>query len=264
MTSRSRIILIVALALAAAVSSGAWAYWYFLIRGPLAGETYHDFGEVPLGDGLTRVEHTFNLTNRLSRPLNIVGIRPDCGCLTVNDMRLTLQPGDSLNLPISLQAKIGERIALIHVLFDDDTQAMLKVRAVGKPPPTLRLANLADGATVTLGPDGTAEFGIMLDTYELYDAPALPKITSSHPTLTAEFVQAAWTLQHRPKDVKYSPTTWEARVRVRITGDAAMLPGDAAITLEMPLAKPLLVQVRRQPATDANAATAPAPATSQD
>ena len=43
--------------------------WASKLRGPLAGETVHDFGTISVAPGQTLdLEHTFHLTNRLSTP----------------------------------------------------------------------------------------------------------------------------------------------------------------------------------------------------
>jgi len=248
MTSGRRIILLVALAAAAIVSGGAYAYWHFLLRGPFIGETFHDFGDVPLYEETAKFEYTFRLANRLNRPLSIVAIRPECGCLTARDLKQTLQPGESFELQVTLVAKGGERIAPIRVLFDDDTQTMLRVKATGHYQPRLHLGSVASDA-VTIGADGVIEFTIMLDTYETWDEPAVPTITTSPSSMTAEWLDSAWTLKFRPKEVILAPTHWERRVRVRCSGDADDLPADASIMLDLPPARPLVVPIRSATST---------------
>ena len=243
MTRGRRLILLVALAAAAIVSGGAYAYWHFLLRGPFSGETFHDFGDVPLHEETAKFEYTFRLANRLNKPLSIVAIRPECGCLTARDLKQTLQPGESFELPVTLIAKGGERIAPIRVLFDDDTQTMLRVKATGHYQPRLHLGSASSDA-VTLGADGVIEFAVMLDTYETWDEPAVPTITTSHSSLIAEWLDSRWTLKFRPKDVILAPTHWERRVRVRCNGDAHSLHADASMTINLPPAKPLVVAIR--------------------
>jgi hypothetical protein len=227
MPPRSRTILVVVVAVVAVFSAGAYAYWFFLIRGPLAGETAHDFGDVPLYEDTAPVQYTFRLANRLSRPLTIAAIRPECGCTSVSDVHKTLQIGEAFELPVTLTVKGGPRTVLIYVIFSDDHQQTLRLKATGKPQPRLSMGVPA----AVLNDDGTAQILFTAATYESYDPP-----------LTAQF--QGWTLRYQPKDVSLTPTFWEGRVLVRFRGSAKDVSVDSSITLSIPPAQPLTVAIQ--------------------
>lgn len=240
MSSTRRLTLILALIAVAMLGSGAYAYWHFLIRGPFIGATTHDFGNVPLFNETENVQHTFHLTNRLATPLKIVAIRPECGCLTTQDIKQTLQPGEAFDLPVTLIAKGGERVVLIRVVFDDGGMATLRVRANGRYQPNLTSSN----SKFALQANGVAEAMFTLNTYETFDDPVPPTIETSSDALHAEFVK--WSLRMRPKAqyVDSTPTQWEGVVRVKFSGgDAKALPADASITINWPPARPLVLRV---------------------
>jgi hypothetical protein len=246
MSVRVRAILIIVLIAAALSSAGAYAYWHFLLRGPFAGETFHDFGDVALHEETAEVQHTFHLVNRLNRPLTVVAIRPECGCLTTRDIKPTLEPGEAFELPITLIAKGGERSVVIHIIFDDDSRAALRVKATGRYQPRLS----APQASMALAPDGTAEIALMLQTYDTYDEPVAPTIETSNPMLHAEFMTGAgasgWTMKYRPRpaDMAIAPTEWQGRVRVRLDDGTAPLADSASVTLAFPNARPLRISIR--------------------
>jgi hypothetical protein len=238
MSRRLRLILIILLAAVALLSAGAYAYWFFLIRGPLAGDTSHDFGEVALRGGRNiQVAHTFHLTNRLDEPLTIKGVRADCGCVTLRDLQLTLESGESFDLPVTFQTTAGPRSALIHIIFDDGRTQTLSVKAVGRPQSQLTIAVPA----IALREDGTAEFEFAAHIYATHDEPAQPAIATSHEALSAEFL--GWQLHYRSKHVAVTPDAWKGRVRLTWRSDGTM-PEGASATISLPPAGPLRVEVR--------------------
>jgi hypothetical protein len=238
MSSRLRLILIIVLAAVALLSAGAYAYWFFLIRGPLAGDTSHDFGDVVLQGGRNiKVTHTFHLTNRLDEPLTIKGVRADCGCVTLHDLQRTLESGESFDLPVTFQTQAGPRSALIHIIFDDGRTQTLSVKAVGRPQSQLAISV----QPIVLREDGAAEFEFAAHIYATHDEPAQPAIATSHQALLAEFL--GWQLHHRSRDVAVTPNAWKGRVRLSWGGDGAMPEGISA-TISLPPAEPLKVEVR--------------------
>lgn len=241
MSNGRRITAVFALIAVAMLSGGAYAYWYFLIRGPFIGATTYDFGDVPLYDETEEVHHTFHLSNRLTTPLTIVAIRPECGCLTARDIRQTLQPDEAFDLPVTLIAKGGERVVLIRVVFDDGSTTALRVRANGRYQPKLAMR----ASAIVLQEDGAADATFLLSTYETYDDPISPTIVTSVEALHAEF--AGWSLKVRPKPqfIDSAPTQWEGRVRVWFDeAKAGQHSNDGSITINWPPAKSLTISVK--------------------
>ena len=70
-------------------------------------EPVYDFGRVRAG---TDVTHDFEFTNTGTGPLEILLVKPACGCTTAGDYNRIIQPGQSGKLPLKLSTKgIGGR-----------------------------------------------------------------------------------------------------------------------------------------------------------
>lgn len=81
---------------AAPAQSAAWADKLF------ANQTTHDFGVVPRG---TQLKHSFKMTNIYKEPLEITQIRVSCGCVTATTSTKVLQPNESAQLNINMDAR---------------------------------------------------------------------------------------------------------------------------------------------------------------
>lgn len=96
----------------------AWMGLMFMMRGPLAGDNKHDFGqvEVPVGQPAV-LTHTFHFSNRTGKPLTVNWARPDCGCLTIHgEFPRTLEPGEFFDMPITMRyAGPAPKQVLIHI-----------------------------------------------------------------------------------------------------------------------------------------------------
>lgn len=239
MATRSRHILIIALIAGLLLSGGAFAYWKLLVQGPFAGETTHDFGDVPLFSETEKLDHAFHLTNRLSHPLTIVAVRPECGCLTVRDVRRTLQPGESFDLPVTLVARAGKREVPIDVAFEDGSMTTLRVRAFGRLQSVMRF----DPSGFSPKDDGQVDIAFQLWTYDTHDDPLAPSITTVGDDVHAEF--AGWTMYDRPKPkyIAEMPTQWVGHIRVR-TGDGTKPEG--TVTVNLPPLRPLTIDLAAQ------------------
>ncbi|MCI0642935.1 MAG: DUF1573 domain-containing protein [Gemmataceae bacterium] len=95
MRSLTALLVLIFTAAAARGQSGAWADKLF------ANQTSHDFGNVPRG---AQLKHTFKITNIYKVPLEITNIRVTCGCLSVTGHPRVLQPNDSADFIINMDA----------------------------------------------------------------------------------------------------------------------------------------------------------------
>lgn len=145
------------LALLALLALG-WAFMAYITRGPLAGDTKHDFGVInvlavnppPIAEGDANsppvidiggsssdpgieLTHTFHLTNRTNNPLTLRSARPDCGCVTVNaSFPMTIAANAPVELPITMRLPSvgkGDKTVLIHLDCGDDGLQVLRVKA---------------------------------------------------------------------------------------------------------------------------------------
>jgi hypothetical protein len=91
---RKVIVALFALAAAfpATVSAQAWAEKMFQDKDSKDNPLVHDFGSVPRGSHLL---HRFKITNIYAVPMDIVSLRPSCGCGSATATKTTLQPRES-------------------------------------------------------------------------------------------------------------------------------------------------------------------------
>jgi hypothetical protein len=76
----------------AKVSAQAWAEKMFKDKDSKDNPLVHDFGSVPRGSHLL---HRFKVTNIYAVPMDIVSLKPSCGCGTATATKATLQPRES-------------------------------------------------------------------------------------------------------------------------------------------------------------------------
>jgi hypothetical protein len=81
-----------ALAFHSSVSAQAWAEKMFKDKDAKDNPIVHDFGSVPRGSHLL---HRFKITNIYAVPMDIVSLKPSCGCGTATATKTTLQPRES-------------------------------------------------------------------------------------------------------------------------------------------------------------------------
>lgn len=128
-------IAIILLTAAVFLSALAVAYWYFLLRAPLAGNTHHDFGDVVLTQPTTEFTHRFHLTNDTVDTITIAGIRPDCGCVRVEASTRVLKSGDSVDVNATLLLSCeGLKRTRIHLDLGEHGRQVLRLQATGIRP----------------------------------------------------------------------------------------------------------------------------------
>jgi len=78
------------------------------------GGTTHNFGNVPRGAVLS---HQFTMTNIYAVPLEIIGTRVSCGCVTVKPAVSVLQPKESTAVEITMDGRrfTGPKTVVIYI-----------------------------------------------------------------------------------------------------------------------------------------------------
>lgn len=78
----------------------------------------HDFGSVRQGE---RVRHDFILANTGTAPLEIIDVKPACGCTTADEWTRTIPPGSTGTIPLQLDTAqfVGPIAKTITVLSND-------------------------------------------------------------------------------------------------------------------------------------------------
>lgn len=89
-------------------AQSAWANKMF------GGALTHDFGTVARG---AQLKHTFTMTNIYKVPLQITNIGVECGCVTATPTSKTLQPNETAQLHVNMDAArfSGPKTVKIHV-----------------------------------------------------------------------------------------------------------------------------------------------------
>ncbi|MHC5003102.1 MAG: DUF1573 domain-containing protein [Planctomycetota bacterium] len=221
MSGKKRHALAAGLLLAAMLGIGGAILWW-TVRGPLAGETYHDFGRVAVEGRTATVEHVFALTNRTSRTVEIVEIIPACGCTTVDLTDRTLEPGDDVELTVALTVGNGTRKKSITLIVDDgerERTTVLWVKATGRATETLS----ATRSSVPVGADAPGRLTVR---HETLDETAPPEPTLETPAgFTAAF--HGW----QRSGASTNPVRWTASVEIEQTDPQAARPARLVLRL---------------------------------
>jgi hypothetical protein len=126
-------VLVCLVCVAVVLAAGGFAYYWFLIRGPLAGDTSHDFGEVVVTGAKIDVSHTFHLVNRTDGVLTIDRVIPECGCVHIAPSKAVVEPGRSLDVVATLSVSAtGSKTTPIRMIFDTGKVQFLHVTATGR------------------------------------------------------------------------------------------------------------------------------------
>ena len=119
--------------LALLLGCGALGYYWLLVRGPLAGDTSHDFGVVAITADRTDVTHTFHLTNRTDHTVRIERIVPDCGCVQFTPGSAVVEPGQSVDLPATMSVySDGVKRVDVRLLLGDSGVQHMHLTATGR------------------------------------------------------------------------------------------------------------------------------------
>lgn len=93
-------------------------------------DSNHNFGKIAQG---TAVRYEFILRNTGDAPLEIIEVRPSCGCTTAGDWPRTIKPGESGKLPIRMEtAQFAGAITKTITLTTNDPsrpQTVLEIKA---------------------------------------------------------------------------------------------------------------------------------------
>ena len=91
----------------------------------------HDFGTIWVGP---KLEHTFKVTNKGTKPLEITKVRPSCGCTIAGNYPRKLAPGESGDFPFSINSnKVRGRFSKsITVTCNDPVNSNIRLTLSGE------------------------------------------------------------------------------------------------------------------------------------
>jgi hypothetical protein len=216
--------LMLVLLVAAGAAYGMW--WIIVGRPVLAGEKDFDFGAVPFVGTPIKLDHTFVLTNRRRRTVEIRDIKTSCGCAVAEPSTRMLESGESVEIASTLTLK-GEGIkpALIYLIYDDGTKRdVLRVQGAARREQRLSVAP----GPARLAPGERLERLVLYIDYDGNDPPPTPQITAPA-EVRAEFTQ--WTQKKRRWEARGLPARWRGEVLLELAGEA--LPEGATVVIEV-------------------------------
>ena len=203
---------------------GVW--WYIVGRSVLAGDHSIDFGTAQFVGEPVTFKHTFVLTNRKGRPIEIRDVRTTCGCAVAELSTRMLEPGESVEIASTLTLKNeGLKTARIFLIYDEGFERdTLRLRGAAQRKQRLSVAP----GPAKLGPGALVERVIFYVDYDGNDLPPAPSITAPA-EVRAEFTQ--WTQMTRRRKAKGLPARWRGEIRLSLAGEA--LPDDAAVVVSV-------------------------------
>lgn len=104
------------------------------VKGPRSiihtDEPVHDFGEVWIGG---KIKHTFTLTNKGDKALNIQRVKPSCGCTVAGNYPRKIEPGQTGKFPFSINSKKlrGRFEKSVTITSDDPVTPDLRLKLRG-------------------------------------------------------------------------------------------------------------------------------------
>lgn len=221
-----------------------WGLWYVTIgRGPLAGDLRHDFGVVLVPKDTITVRHTFDLTNRTSRPITIETIHSSCGCAAAKPDRTRIEPGESVQLKAALALnKSGLKKAHVTLVLNDDRLVALHMRAIARKERVLshNEGRLRDGK-LPVSPTQATVITLFAEIVDSDDPPA--GLTWTAPP-DIEVSATEWKLQLRRRKSSHEPARWLCQIKIRPVNQP--LGEDAAIRIKYPPDEELIIPLLRR------------------
>jgi hypothetical protein len=217
------------LLVALVLTGAAYGVWWFLAARPfLAGDNRVDFGTAQFSGEPVTFKHTFVLTNRHGRAVEIRDIRTTCGCAVAEPSTTMLEPGESVDIASTLTLKRdGLKTARVILIYDEGFERdTLRLRGAAQMKQRLTVAP----GPAELGPDATIERVIFFVDYDGNDLPPAPSITAPA-EVRAEFTQ--WTQMTRRRRAEGLPARWRGEIHLSPAGGA--LPDDAVVVVSVGL-----------------------------
>ncbi len=218
---------------ASIVAAVAVVVWALLPSVPLRGMRHHDFGLVEFETPPHRLHHTFELVNESSEPIQIVKTRSTCGCTQAVVSGEIVQPGNILEIPVSLRLdRSGDKEGVVTMYLNNGGAFDVSVKARGRPTKTLRLA---PDAVRLRPPLGIASTKLRMESPE---TPAMPTVEAPQ-ELTVSV--APWKQIGFGDEEIGQIASWMAPVTIKAEG--VWPPGGSEVFLRFPDGNELVITV---------------------
>lgn len=198
-------------------------YMLTLGRSPLAGPSTHDFGFVMIDGQAGSAEHTFALTNRTGRPLELGTPRATCGCTVSGLSTDVVEPGEQVSVTATLTlSRAGRRSSEIVIPMEGRGVHTLRITGIGRTVNEIHTRR----DNVQLRPDHEAILGFSVDAWpdvwdDVTDLP--PPMIDVPEGVKAELI--TWRMSQGPEGD--SPAFWQGRIGLAL--EAEELPEDAEL-----------------------------------
>ncbi|MHC4416176.1 MAG: DUF1573 domain-containing protein [Planctomycetota bacterium] len=224
------------LIIAGVIGAAYGAYWVAVGRPALGGDHDHEFGVTELDGDRVSLQHTFRLTNRRSRTVEIEGIRTTCGCAVASTSADALEPGETVQIAARLTlSQDGRKKARIFLELGDGGVDVLRLEAAVRKKQRL----VVPVGTVTLETGRALERVVLFFDYDSNDMPPPPVMTAP-PGVRAAFT--SWTQDKRRRRSKGLPARWRGKLVIEQFAEA--MPADALLLVEVGSDQKLAVPLR--------------------
>ncbi|MDG2199913.1 MAG: DUF1573 domain-containing protein [Phycisphaerales bacterium] len=198
----------------------AWWILQLVMASPLqpVESGHHDFGVVLIDAPKSVVEHTFVLVNTSDEPVRILKTVPSCGCTWAGPGEPFLEPGQRMELPVTLSVKESHKLdSNIKVVLENHSPLVLWLSARGRMRDSLR--HTPRSISIRRPSEGT--LGIKQSNARLYvegwgDARPPTPVFDAPEGLTIEF--QGWRLTKQGVHRLGTPNLYEGEVLVKSTG----------------------------------------------
>lgn len=211
----------------------AWWILQLVMASPLqpVESEHHDFGVVLIDAPKAVVEHTFVLVNTSDEPLRILKTVPSCGCTWAGPGEPFLEPGQRMELPVTLSVKESHKLdSSIKVVLEDKSPLVLWLSARGRMRDSLRHTP----RSISIRRSGEGVLGIKQSNARLYvegwdgNRPAEP-VFDPPEGLDIEF--QGWRLTKQGVHRLGTPDLYEGELLVKPTGTP---PENVEVPVTMP------------------------------
>ncbi len=191
----------------------------------LIGKKEHHFGVVQIERPSETLMHTFYLQNNTSHPLQLKDAVPSCGCTTVEFNNEIVNPGESFELPVTLDLQRSRyRSAKVRLEFESGEVEVLLIDAFARfkqplkcMPPTIQVAQ---------GDKEGTQCVLALERFE--PGPPLNPIFKTPASVVVKMER--WHRSTQSDSNRGTPNDWTVPLTINLDGD---LPKNSTIDIQI-------------------------------
>jgi|GEM_PF-3148892 len=191
----------------------------------LIGEKEHHFGVVQIERPNETLMHTFYLQNNTNHPLQLKDAIPSCGCTTVEFNNEMVDPGETFELPVTLDLQRSRyRSAKVRLEFESGEVEVLLIDAFARfkqplkcMPPTIQVAQGDKEGTQCVLAFECFKPGVPLN--PTFKTPASVVVEMDH-----------WHRSNQSDNNRGTPNDWTVPFTINLDGD---LPKNSTLDIKI-------------------------------